>query len=504
MIKTGAKIVIFLILIYSFSFYNFDDKSSSKTLISNEQSLNLNVVDSLAKIMLYCDDINELTDFINLHPENKFKDNLKRHRRKLFSRVENVLFAKLNIDSILNINPCYTPLYKNIDRTKVSKKYKFSDLINENLPIENPYRNRYLLADLNTVNSNNESLGVNEIFPKPESSIEFKFLHKFFNDKGFNLDDIINNPSSNIDSILGNNINLRRSYTLYENFLNNVQKYKTTPIRKKRSIHAGKQYVTGQKICMCELEGDSINFIGQFVTSGRGKTRSQIPDTVETNPKKYNYYEALPIGKDANYYAPLYRITSKNWETQRKYGKIDRLRDSMLGGGNRRITFFDGKVQLPNFLLMLPDPLYKRAMRQNGIHESSISVVSKCMLGTPQSLGCLRMSDYTSKFLRWWTPQNAKLFVFIDENRYSNKIINDIYDEIPFRTVKEGNIFRRWVNKNHTSFANKLGLDEKGVCNNCYIYQAWYELKDDFLSSKEGRVFTNRIDSLILSPENHL
>ena len=73
-----------------------------------------------------------------------------------------------------------------------------------------------------------------------------------------------------------------------------------------------------------------------------------------------------------------------------------------------------------------------------------------------------------------------------------------------FRTVKEGNIFRRWVNKNHTSFANKLGLDEKGVCNNCYIYQAWYELKDDFLSSKEGRVFTNRIDSLILSPENHL
>ena len=76
MIKTGAKIIIFLILIYSFSFYNFDDKSSSKTLTSNEQSLNLIDVDSLSRIMLYCDDINELTDFINLYPENRFKDNI--------------------------------------------------------------------------------------------------------------------------------------------------------------------------------------------------------------------------------------------------------------------------------------------------------------------------------------------------------------------------------------------------------------------------------------------
>ena len=159
---------------------------------------------------------------------------------------------------------------------------------------------------------------------------------------------------------------------------------------------------------------------------------------------------------------------------------------------------------MPNFLLMLPDPAYPRAMKQNGIHESSLSIVSKCMLGTPQSLGCLRMSDYTSKFLRWWTPQNAKLFVYIDDNRYVNEVIDDIYNEMPFKTEKEGNIFRRWVNKYHPNFADKLGLDKTGACANCYIYQAWNEFKSEFLISEEGRSFSESFDPSISTNENHL
>ena len=38
-------------------------------------------------------------------------------------------------------------------------------------------------------------------------------------------------------------------------------------------------------------------------------------------------------------------------------------------------------------------------MKMNGIHEGSLSNMSRCMLGTPQSLGCLRMTDYGSKFI---------------------------------------------------------------------------------------------------------
>jgi hypothetical protein len=175
-----------------------------------------------------------------------------------------------------------------------------------------------------------------------------------------------------------------------------------------------------------------------------------------------------------------------------------------MGGGNKRVTFFDGKSQLPNFMLMRPDPMYPRAMRQNGIHESSLSIVSKCMLGTPQSLGCLRMSDYTSKFLRWWTPQSAKLFVYIDESRCTNSVIDNIYKEMPFKNIKEGNVFRRWIHKNHLKYAKKLDLDTKGSCNNCYMYQAWSNFKNEFLSSDEGRIFTDRISLQSHNIENHL
>ena len=181
----------------------------------------------------------------------------------------------------------------------------------------------------------------------------------------------------------------------------------------------------------------------------------------------------MPVGKYKKYYAPLYHITNRHWETQRKYNKSDKLRDSVLGGGLKRIVFFDGKAQLPNFLTMEPDKLYPKAVRRNGIHESSLSIVSKCMLGSPQSLGCLRMSDYTSKYLRWWTPRGAKLFVYYDEDKYIDKEVGEIKSQMPFKNEKEGNIFRRWVNKNYPDYASKLDLDEDGACDNCYIYMAW-------------------------------
>ena len=81
-----------------------------------------------------------------------------------------------------------------------------------------------------------------------------------------------------------------------------------------------------------------------------------------TGEVKYAYSEQLPIGKNRKYYGVgLYRISIKNWETQRKYEKDDIYRDSLLGGGNSRVTFFDGKSQLPNFLLMEPDKSFPKA-----------------------------------------------------------------------------------------------------------------------------------------------
>ena len=55
-----------------------------------------------------------------------------------------------------------------------------------------------------------------------------------------------------------------------------------------------------------------------------------------------------------------------------KYLKEDKIRDSITGGGNSRVTYFDGKSQLPNFLLMDPSSEYPGAMKMNGIHEGSL------------------------------------------------------------------------------------------------------------------------------------
>ena len=52
--------------------------------------------------------------------------------------------------------------------------------------------------------------------------------------------------------------------------------------------------------------------------------------------------------------------------------------------------------------------------------------------------------------------------------------------------------------------AEKLDLDTKGSCNNCYMYQAWSNFKNEFLSSDEGRIFTDRISLQSHNIENHL
>ena len=141
-------------------------------------------LDALGSIMLYCDDINEVSDFLSSYPEGVLKSQLRKHRRKLFLNTSNVRSSNLDIDSLLAINPCYTPIYKDIDRTKAKRKFELLDLINDFLPSNNPYKNRFLVADLNTVDLHNNSLGANEIFPDVENSWEFILLFDYLKQNG--------------------------------------------------------------------------------------------------------------------------------------------------------------------------------------------------------------------------------------------------------------------------------------------------------------------------------
>ena len=60
---------------------------------------------------------------------------------------------------------------------------------------------------------------------------------------------------------------------------------------------------------------------------------------------------------------------------------------------------------------MQPTSFYPEAMKDNGIHEVSLRQMPRNMLGTCNSIGCIRVSDYMAKYLRWWVPQDCHFYV---------------------------------------------------------------------------------------------
>jgi len=445
--------------------------------------------DSAFAIVSDSNNINFYSFFINRFPDSDSIEIAKDKRRKLFLIKEKVQESKLDIDNILKINPCYTPIYKNIDYIN-NKGFELSKLYNTKINPLNPYRNRYIISDLNTVNEIGESRGVIESHFEVQNSWEFKELFEFASRNQINQNLILLLTPDKIRNLKLDSESqktLMYQLLLFQNYYRTVGQYKEEETIKKYSIHRGYRY-TGQNLCFCEISNDTILLVAKLVTSARGRSRTGALDSI-TNEEVYTYFEAFPVGKERKYYAPHNRITSRNWERERQYTRYDAFRDSLTGGGNSRITYFDEKIQLPNFLLIKPDSKYPRARHQNGIHEGSLSNMSRCMLGTPQSLGCFRTTDYGSKFSRWWIPNNANLFIFFDEDRYTNKKISkeDINGLVlPFRNDNEGNLFRLWVNKKYPRYARSIDLEKEGSCSNCFIQLAWEKYYKEYIKSKNG------------------
>jgi hypothetical protein len=384
-------------------------------------------------------------------------------------------------------NPCYLPLLKDSNLWEKGTQYGFSsaELYNDSLPLSNAYRNRFLVGDFNAVSPKGELKGVTEVYPKLFTLHEFK---KIPMDLVSRMD--TTRPGTEEFQRLTADLEARLGDTakIFINFLNKVWAYKMVPINRKFSIENSNIFSAGQNIAMCEACKDTIIMNGRFASSAK---RQDIGIRVGSdNSRRQFYVEYFPTGKRRKYYAGMYRIKSKNWETKRKYDSLDILRDIEVGGGNNRVTFFKGSAELPNFLLMEPDKSYPNAMRQNGIHEVALRGLSRGMLGTANSIGCLRVSDFGSKFLRWWVPQYCKLFVGYYDDRYHHKVAtNDsAIAYLPFKTVQEGNEFRQWLNKYKPEEAKILEIGETGDHRNGYIIDGYYYFKDEYnkyLSSKQ-------------------
>ena len=177
----SSKIVYFIIIASIGLIVNL---FSPDFYYSNESELSIKN-DSIFNKLKESENINEISSFINLNPDFPNIEELKKRKKILFKNPENLVKSNISIDSILAVNPCYIPLYKKIDRTG-RKIFNFKDLFSDSLPLENPYRKRFLVADLNTIDTDGMSRGVKEIFPEIEKSWEFQDLFDFFQE--FNID----------------------------------------------------------------------------------------------------------------------------------------------------------------------------------------------------------------------------------------------------------------------------------------------------------------------------
>jgi hypothetical protein len=159
-----------------------------------------------------------------------------------------------------------------------------------------------------------------------------------------------------------------------------------------------------------------------------------------------------------------------------------------LGGGNNQVTFYKGRAELPNFLLLEPHDEYPRAMTSNGIHEVALSELSRGMLGAPNSIGCIRVTDFGSKFLRWWTPQDCPLFILYANDRYVKKMDNMNAAEVrPFKSQSEGDRFRYWMNTYLPEQAKFMEVDPEGDYLSEYLIDAYIahrQAYDDWLRGR--------------------
>jgi hypothetical protein len=404
----------------------------------------------------------------------------------VLSRVNVAELTQEQIRSYAKINSCYLPLLNDSTLYPDNKRSYFSwnELFNDSLAKNNPYRNRYLVGDFMALDENLQTIGIEEINPDLSKLLDFEK----YNQELFTLmDAAVDSKESEAALFAYIKKNYSEDSETLINFYSKIWQYKTPALNKKFAVINNKAFALGQKLCLCEAKQDTLLLISRFSTSAKSLIPSEKKDE---NGKvlSTSYVRSLPIGKTRSYYGAQYLITSKNWETARKYENLDKFHDEKMGGGNNRVTYFKTGAQLPNFLLMTPGKDYPKAMRQNGIHEVALSGLSMGMLGSANSIGCIRVTDFGSKFVRWWVPQNAKFFILYAENRYFSELpIESLEQYLPFKNEAEGNAFRKWLIETKPLKASQLEIDLTGKYDNGHILEAYNLYGKEYEAYKSNR-----------------
>jgi hypothetical protein len=343
--------------------------------------------------------------FLACQKENE-RDEIVKNRRKIYLDTSLILKSGIVLEDVMKQNPCYIPLLKEVDRVN-KKAYHLNDLYNPSFPKNNYLSSRFLVGDFNTVDENGNCRGSWDEFPENSQLKEFTMLLNILKSKKINSRDSkgIRNWLNSLSS--SDKKKYSESILMWENYLSKVEQYRGAELKRDAIIRIGTtNYCIGQRMCLCEIQNDTIIMVAQFVTSSRNVN---LPHSVLKD------YDNQP-----RYYAPKCIITSRYWDKRIPYDEQDAKRDKLMGVGSNHVIRYKGSVALPNFLHMTPAPEFSRASAYcNGIHEFAVGGKTPGLyMGTPISLGCVRLHSYPSKFVRWWTPNNARLFIAYEYQNY--------------------------------------------------------------------------------------
>ncbi len=295
--------------------------------------------------------------------------------------------------------PCRIPFEKLKD-VKTGSPFPLSAAVNESETLPQNIRNRYIVADLNTADENGLCRGVQEYISRVDQLSEFPRLRQIAAERSIAFEALAKEPLATLtksEETLENLEALAIELEDLKNYLDQVQRFQTSHVVKAR-VYNG--YCVGQTLNFCEIQNGKPKLVYRFVTSS--SRWQQKPNN--------------------NYYAPINVIQNRNWSSDRRYTPADAKRDARMNGGRAHIAMFENggnPIEMPNFLHFLPDKGYV-GERANGIHQIAGGLDSGGTFGAPVSLGCIRLSKFQAKLARWWTPRQAKFFIYLDEQGYKN------------------------------------------------------------------------------------
>ncbi|HBX52952.1 MAG: hypothetical protein A2275_03090 [Bacteroidetes bacterium RIFOXYA12_FULL_35_11] len=368
-----------------------------KDLLRDSELLHYKITSSLNTIKSF-------TYFIEKFPDSGYLPELKTKRRKQYLSIPDLRRQHINIDSFLNKNPCYIPFLKVLDDS-IGSVLSINEVLNDSLS-NAMFKNRYLVADLNTIGYDGNCKGVVEVFPEISKLRDFSMMNAISVFHNIDFYDLAEMDSLSFIKLLPHLGIL--DYAFYEkellmNYIYKVDTFcKSIPLIKKPVYeYLSRKFCSGQTLCLCEAQNDTIIQVARFIAAGKGDV----------------YFGFNAAGLKNWFYGSVNIVRSRFWSTDRKYTAFERHRDKFMGGGySVHCIYYPTECELPNFLGFLPVRAYPNACRGNGIHELAVGPFRDALMGTPSSLGCIRIKDYAAKFTRWWTPIHAKLFIYFEES----------------------------------------------------------------------------------------